>query len=69
MKDTMRRQLFDKAIINLRNFYRLKISRKSLTIAGLLLAALIGYVDYVTGYEHSMLLFYFLPISLAACAT
>jgi len=32
------------------------------------LAALIGYVDYVTGYEHSMLLFYFLPISLAAWA-
>jgi len=37
-----------------------------LAIASLILAGGIGYVDYVTGYEHSMLLFYFLPISLAA---
>ena len=62
----MRRRVFDRAIVNLRNFYRLKISRKALTIACLVLAGLIGYVDYLTGYEHSMLLFYFLPISLAA---
>src|SRR5258708_26849524 len=62
----MRRRVFDRAIVNLRNFYRLKISRMSLTIACLVLAGLIGYVDYLTGYEHSMLLFYFLPISLAA---
>src|SRR6266480_7912625 len=62
----MRRRVFDRAIVILRNFYRLKISRRSLTIACLVLAGLIGYVDYLTGYEHSMLLFYFLPISLAA---
>jgi signal transduction histidine kinase len=37
-----------------------------LAIASLILSGVIGYVDYVTGYEHSMLLFYFLPISLAA---
>jgi signal transduction histidine kinase len=37
-----------------------------LTIACLILAGLIGYVDYLTGYEQSLLLFYFLPISLAA---
>jgi len=37
-----------------------------LAIACLILAGIIGYFDYVTGYEHSMLLFYFLPISLAA---
>jgi hypothetical protein len=55
----MRRPLFDRAIVNLRNFYRLKIIRRSLTIACLVLAALIGYVDYLPGYEHSMLLFYF----------
>lgn len=63
---TMRRSVFDIAITNLRNFYRLKISRTSLAIACLIVAGIIGYVDYVTGYEHSMLLFYFLPISLAA---
>lgn len=62
----MRRRVFHRPIVNLRNFYRLKISRRSLTIVCLVLAGVIGYVDYLTGYEHSMLLFYFLPISLAA---
>lgn len=62
----MRRFVSDRAIGNLRNFHRLKISRTSLAIACLLLAGVIGYIDYITGYEHSMLLFYFLPISLAA---
>ena len=62
----MRRSVFHIVIANLRNFHRLKISRTSLAIASLILSGAIGYVDYVTGYEHSMLLFYFLPISLAA---
>ena len=66
LRQTMRRPVFDRAIVNLRNFHRLKISRRSLTIACLILAGLIGYVDYLTGYEQSLLLFYFLPISLAA---
>ena len=64
----MRRPVFERAVVNLRNFHRLKTSRRSLTVACVLLAGLIGYVDYATGYEHSMLLFYFLPISLAAWA-
>lgn len=62
----MRRSVFDSSIANLRNFYRLEISRTSLTFICLIVAGIIGYIDYVTGYEHSMLLFYFLPISLAA---
>jgi signal transduction histidine kinase len=62
----MRRSVFDRATVNLRNFHRLKISRMSLTFTCLILAGIIGYIDYVTGYEHSMLLFYLLPISLAA---
>src|SRR6266513_3474531 len=66
LRQIMRRRVFDRAIVNLRNFHRLKISRRSLTIACLILAGLIGYVDYLTGYEQSLLLFYFLPISLAA---
>src|SRR5215472_11338797 len=65
-RQAMRRSVFDSSIVNLRNFYRLKISRTSLTFICLILAGIIGYIDYVTGYEHSMLLFYFLPISLAA---
>jgi signal transduction histidine kinase len=66
LRQTMRRPVFDRALVNLRNFRRLKISGRSLTIACLILAGLIGYVDYLTGYEQSLLLFYFLPISLAA---
>src|SRR5215469_7476673 len=63
---TIRRPVLNRAIVNLRNFPRLKVSYRSLTIACLILSGLIGYVDYLTGYEHSLLLFYFLPISLAA---
>ena len=66
LRQTMRRPVFDRAIASLRNFHRLKFSRGSLTIACLILAGLIGYVDYLTGYKQSLLLFYFLPISLAA---
>jgi signal transduction histidine kinase len=37
----------------------------ALTIAGaILLVALLGYVDYLTGYEQTFLLFYLLPIAL-----
>ena len=43
-----------------------KVSRESVIVAGLLLVAIIGYVDYLTGYERPLLLFYLLPISLAA---
>lgn len=66
LRQTMRRLMFERAVRNLRNFHRLKISRSSLAIACLVLVGLIGYVDYLTGYEQSLLLFYFLPISLAS---
>src|SRR5437016_9998519 len=33
--------------------------------ACLLLVGCVGYIDYLTGYERSLLLFYLLPISLA----
>jgi signal transduction histidine kinase len=33
--------------------------------ACLLLVGCVGYIDYLTGYERTMLLFYLLPISLA----
>ena len=62
----VRETLLDRAIVNLRDFPHLKFSRTSLAIAGIILTGLIGYVDYLTGYERSLLLFYFLPISLAA---
>jgi signal transduction histidine kinase len=53
-------------IAYLRNFRHLKFSRSTLTITCLILTGVIGYVDYLTGYERSLLLFYFVPISLAA---
>src|SRR5438046_9352790 len=31
----------------------------------ILLVAVVGYIEYVTGYERPLLLFYLLPISLA----
>jgi signal transduction histidine kinase len=63
----LRRTVFDGAIANLWNFSRFTFSRKrSLVVACLILTCLVGYVDYLTGYERSLLLFYLLPISLAA---
>jgi signal transduction histidine kinase len=42
------------------------VYRKGTLIAAcLLLVAIVGYVDYVTGYERPLLLFYLLPISLS----
>jgi signal transduction histidine kinase len=39
--------------------------RGALIATCLLLVAIIGYIDYATGYERPLLLFYLLPISLA----
>src|SRR6266567_3928864 len=42
------------------------VCHKGVLIAAcLVLVAIIGYIDYVTGYERPLLLFYLLPISLA----
>jgi len=46
-----------------------KVPRKSVIVAGVLLVGIIGYVDYLTGYERPLLLFYLLPISLVAWST
>src|SRR6266513_4809123 len=45
--------------------YWILYRRGVLIAACLLLVAAIGYIDYVTGYERPLLLFYLLPISLA----
>ena len=62
----LRRTALDRVIVNLRNFPHLTVSRKSLVVACLFLVGIVGYIDYLTGYERSLLLFYLLPISLAA---
>ncbi len=58
--------MFDRLIGKLGNFRHVKVSRTILTIACLILTGLVGYVDYLTGYKRSLLLFYLVPISLAA---
>jgi signal transduction histidine kinase len=50
---------------NPRSFRLFKVSRKTVVVASLLLVAIIGYIDYLTGYERPLVLFYLLPISLA----
>ncbi len=55
--------------LNPRGSRAFKVSRKSVIVASFLLVTIIGYVDYLTGYERPLLLFYLLPISLAAWFT
>jgi len=58
--------VFDRVIVNIRNFRRIRFPRGVLLIVCLVLTGLVGYADYITGYERSLLLFYLLPISMAA---
>jgi hypothetical protein len=53
-------------MVDLRNFRRIRFPRGTLVIVCLALTGIVGYADYLTGYERSLLLFYLLPISLAA---
>src|SRR5437868_1529769 len=39
--------------------------RLSVTLICVVLALLVGYLDYLTGYEQSLLLFYLVPIAIA----
>jgi signal transduction histidine kinase len=72
-KDTMgtyfdtasRRTSFDRIVANLRSS-PFGSSRKSLVVVCLFLVGVVGYIDYLTGYERPLLLFYLLPVSLAA---
>lgn len=53
-------------MVNLRNFRRIRFPRGMLLIVCVVLTGVVGYVDYLTGYERSLLLFYLVPISMAA---
>src|SRR6266478_7629082 len=52
-------------IFGLGGFSRLAFPRPALVIICFSLVGVLGYIDYVTGYERPLLLFYLLPISLA----
>ena len=58
--------MFDRVTAKFQDFPHFTFSRRSLAVVCLILACLIGYLDYLTGYERSLLLFYLLPVSLAA---
>ena len=58
--------MFDRVTAKLQDFPHFTFSRRSLAVACLILACLVGYLDYLSGYERSLLLFYLLPVSLAA---
>jgi signal transduction histidine kinase len=51
---------------NVANPSRFLLSWKALLTTCLFLVGVIGYADYLTGYDRPLLLFYLLPISLAA---
>ena len=62
----VRSAVFDRVIAKLRNFRYSRLSRTSLVIACVGLMCIVGYADYLTDYDRPVLLFYLLPISLAA---
>lgn len=53
-------------MVHLRDFRRIRFPRGILVVVCLALTGLVGYADYLTEYERSLLLFYLLPISIAA---
>jgi len=58
--------VFDRLISKLRNFRRVRLRRASLVIVCAILVCVVGYADYLTAYDQPVLLFYLLPISVAA---
>jgi hypothetical protein len=43
-----------------------KINCRAVNIVSLLVLLLIGWLDYITGYELGFFIFYFIPVSIAA---
>ena len=58
--------MFDRVIAKLQNFRHLRVRRTSLVIACVVLMCIVGYADYLTAYDRPVLLFYLLPVSVAA---
>jgi signal transduction histidine kinase len=60
-----RRNESRKITVNACSLPRFSFSWHALVITCLFLVGVVGYIDYLTGYERPLLLFYLLPISLA----
>src|ERR1043165_839029 len=65
-RQNLGRTVFERLTARVQGFPNFTFSRTSLAVACLILACLVGCLDYLTGYERSLLLFYLLPVSLAA---
>jgi len=66
IKPGVRGTKLDRIIANLRRAPPFRVSRTALIITCLCAVGLVGYIDYLTGYERPLALFYLLPICLAA---
>ena len=58
--------MFDHVNSKLRDFRHLRLRRTSLVIVCVIAICIVGFADYLTAYDQPVLLFYLLPISLAA---
>jgi signal transduction histidine kinase len=58
--------VFDWVIAKLRKFRQSRLRRTFLVIVCVILICIVGYADYLTAYDRPVLLFYLLPISVAA---
>ena len=59
------RTKFDRLVADLRRNPPFRVSQTALVATCLCVVGIVGYVDYATGYERPLLLFYLVPISLA----
>jgi len=65
IEKVLRRTKFDKILTSLRRPPLFGVSRIALIVTCLCGVGIVGYVDYLTGYERPLALFYLLPIWLA----
>ena len=64
-ESVLSRTKFDRIMADLRRTPILRVSRPALVVTCLCIVGIVGYIDYLTGYERPLLLFYLVPISLA----
>src|SRR5213080_3677888 len=64
-ESVLSRTKFDRIMADLRRTPILRVSRTALVVTCLCIVGIVGYIDYLTGYERPLLLFYLVPISLA----
>jgi signal transduction histidine kinase len=65
LKTVLHHIKFDKIAANLRRPPLFGVSLVTLVVTCLCAVGIVGYIDYLTGYERPLLLFYLLPIWLA----